>query len=144
MEKSIKDNSKINDLLKTVYSKKEYRIQQEEHFQTLESFKEYRSSLSYLVSDLKLVRRNFSNDDIYSLTSTGNEIIDEGGWLKHLENKKTSKENKILKDGKEEQLLQLEINLKTFEAKFEKRIIVMGLIFTILNFIVSVLAAKLF
>jgi|GEM_PF-5259128 len=138
------DNEKINDLLDTISSEREYRIMPEEQFLTYESFIEYRSLLSYLVTELKFVRRNFSNDSIYSLTPAGTEIIEEGGWLKHLENKKTDKAKKKQREEKEEQLLNLELSLKTFEAKIEKRIIVMGLIFTILNFIVSVLAARLF
>lgn len=138
------DNTKINNLLETIHSQTEYRIQQEEQFLSFEDFMAYRSLLSYLVTELKLVRRNFNNDGIYSLTPLGNEIIEEGGWIQHLENKKTNQGKKISREEKEDELLNLELSLKRFEAKFEKRIIIMGLIFTILNFIISVLAARLF
>ncbi len=43
----------------------------------------YRKSLSYLMSELKLIRKPFSNEFLLELTPFGKDVIKKGGWIQY-------------------------------------------------------------
>ena len=53
----------------------------------------YRKSLTYLETELKLIRRAFKNEMIFELTPFGNRVIKKGGWIEY-QRIETEKENR--------------------------------------------------
>ncbi|MBP92686.1 MAG: hypothetical protein CMC55_01050 [Flavobacteriaceae bacterium] len=43
----------------------------------------YRKSLSYLMSELKLIRKPFTNEFLLELTPFGKDVIKKGGWIQY-------------------------------------------------------------
>ncbi|WP_157687526.1 hypothetical protein [Pedobacter psychrophilus] len=69
----------VDELLKKISSSNEYIMPEEK-----------RSSIIYLMTELKLIYKPYDNSLIFAPTKFGNEVINEGGWIKHLEIEKES------------------------------------------------------
>lgn len=78
------------------------------------------------------------------LTLNGYNIQREGGWLKYIERKENEQIKSEERLNKTDQILELELKLKTFEAKNGRRMIIAGFIITVLSFLVSILTVQFY
>ena len=74
----------------------------------------------------------------------GFNIQREGGWLKYLERKEIEKLKEFERQNKADQILDLELKLKNFEAKNGRRMLIAGFIITVLSFLISILTVQFF
>jgi hypothetical protein len=86
----------------------------------------------------------FSGNLNYSakLTLKGKEIIENGGWLKHLENKVLFESKEFERLSKNDELLDLDLQLKKFEIRIGKKILIIGFIITFLSFLITIATTK--
>ena len=74
----------------------------------------------------------------------GFNIQREGGWLKYLERKELEKLKEFERQNKADQILDLELKLKNFEAKNGRRMLIAGFIITVLSFLISILTVQFY
>ena len=86
----------------------------------------------------------FSGNTHFSakLILQGKKITDNGGWLKYLNEQVAEKKKEQERQNKNDQLLDLDLQLKKFENRIGQKILIAGFIITILSFIISVLTTK--
>ena len=82
-------NIKIDKLLLEISNTDNYQIISEDDFDTYIDFVEYRKILIIMLDDLKIISRPITNASSILLTKFGDEVINQGGWIKYLENEKT-------------------------------------------------------
>ena len=83
----------LDKLLTEIHNTKNYQF---ETFRKNEQEIEYRKEINYLLDELKLIRKPFSNSSILELTQFGNKVMDKGGWISYCQNeeKKESENEK--------------------------------------------------
>lgn len=97
----------IDKLLFDIESNKNSRILDEDDFADYSEFIEYRKLINLILDEYKLIKKPFTNSLDIVLTKLGTEVINQGGWIKYLENEK-------LKEQIENEKLNAELeNLKT-------------------------------
>lgn len=109
-------------LIENNFSKKEKLIH--EVFKEIKSFAEFHEYFEY-----------FPNS-FCKLTEKGLKAKSKGGHLQLLE----YEENK---ERKQDEILDLDLTLKRFESKIGRKTIVIGIIITLLNFVVTISTIKL-
>lgn len=102
-----------------------------------EKEKEYFNNLYEQISDFSTRRNYFKKFDngSFELTPKGEKAKRKGG---HYELEKYE----IDKEDKQDEILGLETRLKKFELKFGNKILVIGIIFTALNFAITIVTLE--
>ena len=72
------------------------------------------------------------------LEKKGVEVKKIGGYFKYLESLESIKK----REEKQDKLLDLDLKLKTFESKIEKKLFVAGFIITFLSFLITILTVQ--
>lgn len=85
-------NEIINKLLYEISSNNNYKIFDEDYFDDYSEFKDYRKTINLMLDDYKLIHKSFSDSLDITLTKHGNDVVNQGGWLKYLENEKNEAE----------------------------------------------------
>lgn len=77
-------NDKIIDqILFKINRTIKYRLQNDNNIGFDSS--EYTKHFVFMLNELRLIRSELKNSDIFTLTNFGYEVIKNGGWVKHLE-----------------------------------------------------------
>lgn len=94
--------------------------------------KEYFKELSEKITDFSKSRKYFNQfgNGSFELTPKGEKAKRKGG---HFELEKYEND----KEDKQDEILDLDGKLKKFELKFGNKILVIGIVFTILNFLIT-------
>ncbi|WP_445749909.1 hypothetical protein [Polaribacter sp.] len=94
--------------------------------------KEYFGNLETEIIEFAKSRKYFNqfNNGSFELTDKGEKAKRKGGHFE-FEKYENNKENKI------DEILDLDIKLKKFELKFGNKILVTGIVFTVLNFLIT-------
>lgn len=94
--------------------------------------KEYFNELSEKITDFSKSRKYFNQfgNGSFELTPKGEKAKRKGGYFE-LEKYENDKEDK------QDEILDLDRKLKKFELKFGNKILVIGIVFTILNFLIT-------
>jgi hypothetical protein len=100
-------NEIINKLLYEISTSKNPQILDEDIFDNYSEFLNYRKIINLMIEDYNLIHKSFSICLDITLTKHGTDVINQGGWLKYLENEKKDAEF-----NKEKSKIELE-NLKT-------------------------------
>ena len=95
-----------------------------------------------MLDDVKLIAKPINNSSHIIITKFGDDVINQGGWIKYLENEQNEKENEINRQSKADKILDLDLQLKNFEKKYEKKLIIGGFIITLLSFLITVLTVQ--
>lgn len=69
-------------------------------------------------------------------------FLDNGGFTKVEKDKEEERLKKAKREAKTDQLLELDIDLKKFEKRIGKKILIGGAIFTVLNFFITLITIK--
>ncbi len=96
----------IDKILSDISSVKNPRILDEDDFNNYTEFVKYRQIINLMTDDYKFIQKSFSNSLDIILTKFGSEVINQGGWIKYLEN-----ENEKLEFENKKRIAELE-NLK--------------------------------
>ena len=139
-----KEDQVIDMLMqKLVYG--DYKILDLQHFKPQLEFDKPKDlyTIYKVAEDLDLIDRKGKRTIIW-LTFKGYEIQKSGGWLKYLESENEKLNIEAERQSKSDEILDLDLRLRKFEAKLGKRIIVAGFIITLLSFLVSLLTINLF
>ena len=80
------DNS-IDKLLTEINSSKNYQL---ESFRKHDDEIKYRKEINYLIDELKLISRPFTNAAFLHLTVFGNEVMKKSGWIKYIKDKENN------------------------------------------------------
>lgn len=96
-----------------------------------------------VAEDYDLIDRRGKNRILW-MTAKGYQIQKTGGWLKYLEQEKRKEIIENERQAKTDKILDLDLKLKNFEAKIGKKIVIAGIIITVLSFIISLLTTKFF
>ncbi len=86
-------------------------------------------------SDNDLIQLNGNTNTFAELTIKGEEIKSNGGWLQDIQVKNTLNKKEVVRQEKTDEILDLDIKLKRFETKIGKKIVIAGIIVTVLSFI---------
>lgn len=92
------NNTKVDQLLSEINKTPDYYLKRQEDFPTAADYIDYHDLILYLLNDLKLIRKPFDNDIRLRLSRTGIEVIERGGWIKHLEVEKSEAKISLEKD----------------------------------------------
>lgn len=93
-------DSEIQDLLLEISLSNEYIMTEDK-----------RKSIIYLMNELKLIHKPFANSLIFEPTKFGNEVIKQGGWIKHLEIEKEKLDFNIEKEFLEFEKSKIDLDL---------------------------------
>ena len=132
-------NHKIDKLLLEISKDENYQIFSEDYFDDYNEYIDYRKTLIMMLDDVKLIAKPINNSSHIIITKFGDDVINQGGWIKYLENEQNEKENEINRQSKADKILDLDLQLKNFEKKYEKKLIIGGFIITLLSFLITVL-----
>ncbi len=110
-------NEIINNLLSEISTNKNPKILEEDFFDDYSEFIDYRKNINLMIEDYKLIHKSFSNSLDITLTKHGNDVINQGGWLKYLENEKNDAEFNKEKSKIELENLTTSTNLNKFLLK---------------------------
>ena len=69
-------------------------------------------------------------------------LLDSGGLTKIATDRENERTKKAEREAKSDKLLDLDLKLKQFESRIGKKIVVAGIIITVLNLLISVLAPE--
>jgi hypothetical protein len=81
------NNTKIDHILTDIGKIENYQMKYEDDFEDYNEYLEYHSLLLIMLNDLKIVSKPLKNRTFYP-SQSGLDIINNGGWLKHLEQEK--------------------------------------------------------
>ncbi len=135
-------NHKIDKLLLEISKDENYQIFSEDYFDDYNEYTDYRKTLIMMLDDVKLIAKPINNSSHIIITKFGDDVINQGGWIKYLENEQNEKENEINRQSKADKILDLDLQLKNFEKKYEKKLIIGGFIITLLSFLITVLTVQ--
>ena len=135
-------NHKIDKLLLEISKDENYQIFSEDYFDDYNEYIDYRKTLIMMLDDVKLIAKPINNSSHIIITKFGDDVINQGGWIKYLENEQNEKENEINRQSKADKILDLDLQLKNFEKKYEKKLIIGGFIITLLSFLITVLTVQ--
>jgi hypothetical protein len=110
-------NEIINKLLSEISTNKNPKILDEDFFDDYSEFIDYRKYINLMIEDYKLIHKSFTNSLDITLTKHGNDVINQGGWLKYLENEKNDAEFNKEKSKIELENLTTSTNLNKFLLK---------------------------
>lgn len=142
MENSKIKNQSIDKLLIEINNKENYQILDERNFNDINAFLKYRQILVMMLEDLKLIKLPIKDDETILITKFGDDVINQGGWIKYLENEQNHKITEESRQIKSDQILELDLQLKKFEKKYEKKLIIAGFIITALSFLITILTVQ--
>lgn len=76
-------DEEIEKLLLEIHNSEKYFFKT--NYETDNDFIDDRKVLLYLLDDLKLIKKPFTNKSLITLTPLGIEVIEKGGWIKYKE-----------------------------------------------------------
>lgn len=79
-------------------------------------------------------RNLITGETLCRTTEKGFDIYKNGGWLKHLELEQNERIKERERENKKDEILDLDIQLKRFESKIGKKLILAGFAITLLSF----------
>lgn len=137
-------NIKIDKLLLEISETENYQVYTEDDFDDYTEFLDYRKLLSIMLDDIKVISKPLQNVSHILLTKLGDDVVNQGGWIKYLENEKKVKLSEENRQSKSDQILDFDLKLKSFDIKNGKRMLIAGFIITILNFLITILTVQFF
>ena len=101
-------NHKIDKLLLEISKDENYQIFSEDYFDDYNEYIDYRKTLIMMLDDVKLIAKPINNSSHIIITKFGDDVINQGGWIKYLENQQNEKENEINRQSKADKILDLD------------------------------------
>ena len=103
-------NLKIDNLLLEISKTENYQVYTEDDFDDYNAFLDYRTLLAMMLEDIKVINKPLKNSSHILLTKFGNDVINQGGWIKYLESEKQKVE-------REEQKAVFDFQISKIQAK---------------------------
>lgn len=87
-------------------------------------------------------RNLITGETLCRVTEEGYDIYKNGGWLKYLQLEQNKRIKEKERESKKDEILDLDIQLKRFESKIGKKLILAGFVITLLSFLITIITLK--
>ena len=99
--------------------------------------------LAQIMEENDLIRIESTHGQRCDITDFGLNVVKQGGWLKYKSLLEQKEKSDAERKEKEDKLLDLELQIKTFKNKIGRRITIAGFIIAVLSFLISLLTVEI-